>query len=88
MHVSLTRQPTAILPIVMSAGALTTVLCHAALYGIARQADEGAAAHIWQLLMAGQIKWLPRAPTAAAQVLAVQAGAAVAALAPIDWFGW
>jgi hypothetical protein len=96
MNIPLTRQPSAILPIVMSLGALTTVLCHATLYGVARQADEGAAAHIWQLLMAGQIpiiafyaaKWLPRAPKVAAQVLAVHAGAALAALAPVFWFGW
>jgi hypothetical protein len=80
----------------MSLGALATVVCHAALYGVAREADEGTAAHIWQLLMAGQIpiiafyafKWLPRTPKTAAQVLAVHAGAALAALAPIYWFGW
>jgi len=76
--------------------ALATVLSHIAMSGIARQADEGAAAHIWQLLMAGQVpvigffafKWLPRAPKTALQVLAVQAGAAIAALAPVFLLGW
>jgi hypothetical protein len=66
------------------------------MFGIAPQTDEGAAAHIWQLLMAGQapvvafyaVKWLPRAPRAALQVLAVQIGAALAALAPVYWLGW
>jgi hypothetical protein len=72
------------------------VLCHIATSGIAPQADEGAAAHIWQLLMAGQVpivgfyavKWLPRAPRTALQVLTVQGGAALAALAPVYWLGW
>ena len=63
---------------------------------IARETDEGAAAHIWQLLMAGQVpivafhavKGLPRAPGTALRILAVQAGAALAALAPVYWLGW
>jgi len=90
------RQPSAIIPIAMSLVALVTVLYHAARFGIAREIDEGAAAHIWQLLMAGQIpvmaffaiKWLPQAPKAAMQVLSVQVGLALAALAPVYWLGW
>jgi hypothetical protein len=39
----------------MSLGALATVLMFVALHGTAPQADEGAAAHIWQLLMAAQV---------------------------------
>ena len=96
MNVSSTRQPSAVIPIAMSIAALITVLYHAAVFGIAPQTDEGAAAHIWQLLMAGQlpvvayyaVKWLPRAPRTALQVLALQVGAAVAALAPVYWLGW
>jgi hypothetical protein len=64
------KRPSAFLPLVMSLTALTLVLGHIAIYGAAREADEGAVAHLWQLLMAGQmpvlafflIKWLPRAP--------------------------
>ena len=49
------------------------------------------AAHIFQLLIAGQlpivaffaIKWLPRTPRQALQVLVLQAGAGLAALAPV-----
>ena len=75
----------------MSLAALATVLVHVALFGVAREADEGTAAHIWQILMAAQlpimaffaIKWLPRAPRQALLVLALQAGAALAALAPV-----
>ena len=69
----------------MSLTALAIVLGDIALYGIVRQADEGSAAHLFQLLIAGQIpivaffavKWLPRAPRQALQVLALQAGAAL-----------
>jgi hypothetical protein len=96
MDVSPTRQPSALIPIAMSLAALATVLYHVAMFGVAPQTDEGAAAHIWQLLMAGQlpivafyaVKWLPQAPRTATQVLAVQVGAALAALAPVYWLGW
>jgi len=95
MNISPTRQPSAVIPVAMSIAALGTVLFHVAIFGTARETDEGAAAHIWQLLMAGQlpivafyaVKWLPRAPTTALQVLAVQIGAALAALAPVYWLG-
>jgi hypothetical protein len=78
----------------MSLTALAVVLGHIAIYGAAREADEGAAAHIWQLLMAGQvpvvaffaIRWLPRAPRAALGVLALQAGAVLASMAPVFYF--
>ena len=95
------RKPTAFLPLAMSLGALATV-CIAVIFdiasgahGIVREPDEGAAAHIWQLLMAGQlplllffaIKWLPRAPRQTLYVLAVQAGAVLAALAPVYLLG-
>jgi hypothetical protein len=95
------KQPTAFLPLAMSLGALATV-CIAVMYGIAhgahgivREPDEGTAAHIWQLLMAGQlplllffaIKWLPRAPRQTLCVLALQAGAVLAAMAPVFFLG-
>jgi hypothetical protein len=88
------KQPSAFLPIAMSLAALAIVLGHIALYGTARQADEGAAAHLWQLLMAAQlpvvaffvIKWLPRAPRQALIVLAEQAGVALASVAVVFGF--
>ena len=75
----------------MSLAALGLVLGHTAFYGTAREADEGAAAHLWQLLMAGQlpviaffaITSLPRRPGATAIVLALQALAMLAAAAPV-----
>ena len=85
------KQPSAFIPVLMSLAALAIVLGHVAMFGAAREADEGSAAHLWQLLMGGQmpivaffgVKWLPRAPRQALQVLALQGGAALAALAPV-----
>ena len=89
-------RPSALIPIGMSLAALATALLRIAIVGTAPEPDEGAAAHIWQLLMAGQvpviafyaITWLPRAPKAALQVLAAQFGAALAAMAPVFLLGW
>ena len=55
MRWSTLRQPTAVVPIAMSLAALALIFWHIAVAGVARQADEGAEAHLWQLLMAGQI---------------------------------
>ena len=96
MTVSPARQPSALVPIAMSAAAIGTIVYHIALFGTAPQPDEGTAAHIWQLLMAGQVpivafylaKWLPRTPETVLRVLALQVGAALAALAPVYWLGW
>lgn len=91
MFIPTLRKPSAWIPLAMSFAALAVVLIHVAMFGAAREPDEGAAAHIWQLLMAGQvpvvaffaIKWLPRTPGPALLVLALQCGAALAALAPV-----
>ena len=91
MDVRLVKQPEAIVPIVMSAAALGLVLGHLALYGVTRGGDEGAAAHVWQLLMAGQVpviafhavKWFPRAPQRTFWVVVAQLAAALAATAPV-----
>ena len=85
------KQPSAFLPVAMSFAALATVLVHVARFGVVREADEGTAAHIFQLLMIAQvpilaffaIKWLPRSPRQALPILALQAAAALAALAPV-----
>ena len=93
---SVSRKPAAFIPLAMSGAALLVIACallpdvlrH---HAIVRQPDEGAAAHLWQLLMAIQIpvvlffavKWLGRAPRQALEVLALQAGAWLAACAPV-----
>jgi hypothetical protein len=89
--ISLMKRPSAWLPLAMSAAALLVVLAHVGFYGTAREPDEGTAAHIWQLLMGIQmpivafyaITWLPRVRSRAVFVLALQCGAALAALAPV-----
>lgn len=89
------KQPSALIPLAMSLAALALVLSHIAAVGVAREADEGTAAHLWQLLMAGQIpvvaffviKWLPRHPRQALLVLALQAAAGVAAAVPVFLLG-
>ena len=88
------KQASAFLPVAMSLAALAIVLAHVALFGAVREADEGTAAHIFQLLMIAQvpimaffaIKWLPRSPRQALGVLALQVGAALAAFAPVFFF--
>ena len=90
------KRPSAFLPVVMSLVALATVWLFLAVHGTAPQADEGAAAHVWQLLMAAQIplvlffaiKWLPQAPRQAGLILALQIGAALAAMAPVFLLHW
>jgi hypothetical protein len=85
------KQPSAFIPMAMSLIALTMVLSFLATNGVVHQADEGTEAHLWQLLMAGQIpivvffaiKWLPRAPRQTLPILALQAGAALASMAPV-----
>ncbi len=95
MNRSLIREPSGFLPVAMSLAALATVLVHVAMFGVVREADEGTAAHIWQLLMGVQvpivayfaIKWLPQAPRPALFVLVLQVVAALAALAPVFILG-
>jgi amino acid permease len=90
------KYPSAFVPVAMSLGALAIVLIFVALHGTAPQADEGAAAHIWQLLMAVQapivlyfaVKWVPQSPRQAVPILALQVGAALAAMAPVFLLHW
>jgi hypothetical protein len=92
----LLKHPSAFLPLALSFAALTTALVHLALFGAARQADEGTAAHLWQVLMAGQapivaffaIRWLPQAPRQALSILGLQVAAAIAAMAPVFLLHW
>lgn len=91
MNASLIKRPSAWLPIAFSLAALIVVLGSVAIFGVVHQPDEGAAAHIFQLLMAGQLpvvaffalKWLFREPKQTVTVLAIQIGAALAAMAPV-----
>lgn len=91
---TLFRIPSAVIPLFMSAVAFATVLIHMLKTGGASATHEGAAAHVFQLLFAGQapfvaffaMKWLPRMPSEAMYVIATQAAAALVALAPVVLF--
>ncbi len=95
MNKSSWKRPRAWLPVLMSVTALAIVLIHIVRFGTAREADEGTSAHLWQILMAGQvpiiaffaIRWLPRNPKPALLILAIQAVAGIAALGPVYYLG-
>jgi hypothetical protein len=94
---SLSKKPSAFVPIVMSVTALALFVGSIAAHSgvVVRDQDEGAMVHIWQLLIGGQVpivayfvfRWLPRAPRQTAHVLALQIGAALAAMAPVYLLG-
>lgn len=92
------KHPSAFLPVAMSVVALTMLLVDLAIYGISHEAaktDEGAVAHLWQILMAGQlpiilffaVRWMPKAPRQSWLVLGLQAGAVLASMAPVFLLG-
>ncbi|MEO7000351.1 MAG: hypothetical protein ABI068_00920 [Ktedonobacterales bacterium] len=90
------RQPSALAPIAMSLVALALVLGRIALVGTAYEADEGALAHTWQLLIAAQIpimlyfalRYLPRQPRQTSLTLTLQVIAVLAACAPVFLLHW
>jgi len=96
MTPTLYRHPAALVPFAMSMAALGVALGYAAVFGTSRQPDEGAAAHMWQLLMAGQVpivgvfalRFLPVHTRQALPVLAAHVAAALTAMLPVWWFGW
>ena len=92
----LLKQPSAWLPFVMSFAALAFLLGYVAIFGISNgtdRGDEGAAARIFQLIMAAQlpivgtfaIKWLPRRPRQSLIVLALQAAAWLIPILTVMW---
>ena len=91
--VSPIKRLSAWLPLTMSLAALSLVLGHATIFGVVHEADEGTAAHIFQILIAVQLPliayfalaWLPRQPRQSLQVLALQAAAVLAAIAAAYW---
>ena len=90
------RKPSGFLPVAMSSIALLIVLVHIVTIGVAPQPDEGADAHLWQLLMAAQlpviayfgIRWVPPAPKPGLIVLLTQLSFALAAALPIWLLGF
>ena len=95
MNRTLLRRPSALFPLAMSGVALALVVWQLVSRGAAAWPDEGTTAHLFQLFIVGQapfaawfaFKWMPREPGPAMLVLALQAAAAVAALAPVVILG-
>jgi hypothetical protein len=92
----LLRKPSAWLPPALSLAAMGLIVAHLALVGVARQADEGTEARIFQLLMlstaviigAFAVRWLPVAPKAAVFIVALQllvAAIPMITLAALEW---
>jgi hypothetical protein len=89
------KKPSAFLPVGMSLAALALVLGYVGLFGVPHEADEGTPAHLLQLLVVAQgpivaffvIRWFAQSPRQTVQVLALQAGVALAALAPLFFLG-
>jgi hypothetical protein len=94
MHPSVRQPASAIVPVVLSVAALCLVLGHAALYGVAQESDEGAAAPVFQLLAVSQLPFLAcfvlrhvrAAPRATAPVLLVLATLWVCTIAAVCVF--
>lgn len=94
MNNSLFRSPSAVIPLVMSCVALITVIFHMFQHDGGPASGDDPAAHLFQILMAGQapfvaffaLKWMPRMPSQAMHVIAMQAAAALVALAPVVFF--
>ena len=92
---SLLKQPSAWIPIAISLAALVFLLGYAVIHGITQNpnADEGAPARIFQLLMVGQlpiiayfaIKWLPKRPKQSLFILALQAVAWIIPIVTVLW---
>jgi hypothetical protein len=88
------KEPLAFIPIVFSLAALAMTTIVITVNGVVREADEGAAAHLFQLLMVASfimsvafvIRWLVRDPWQTLRILAIQIGAVLVAFAPVFYF--
>jgi len=91
---SLLKQPSAWIPLVMSFTALALLLGYVAIFGIIQNEDEGAPAHLFQLIMVAQlpivayfaIKWLPKRPRHSLSVLVLQGIAWIVPILAVLWF--
>lgn len=94
VKISLFKSPSAFLPILMSLAALVLVVSDLTIYGVGHRTDEGAAAHIWQILIICQgfiavffaIKYLPLKPKQTLLIMAIQIIASIAACTPVFLF--
>lgn len=96
MNLALGNKTSALLPVIMSLAALLLVGIQLAVNGMRPQSDEGALAHVYQLLLLAQLpviaffvlKWARQAPRQAITVILVQGIALATALIPVRMLGW
>ena len=91
------KKTSAWLPLAMSFMALALPLSYIAIFGTAKEPphDEGVAAHLFQLLIGGQVfviayfvaVWVPEMPKPALKVLALQILAILIAFSPVYLLG-
>jgi hypothetical protein len=89
------KLPSAWVPIAMSSLAVIILVVHIIKFGTAPEFDEGVSAHLWQLLMVGQVpvigwfllRWSRISPRRSAWVIAAQVVAFIVALAPVYLLG-
>lgn len=96
MELLLGKKASALIPVLMSLTALVLVAAQISIHGLSPEPDEGALAHLYQLLVVGQIpviaffgvRWFRLAPSQGWRVVAAQGLALAAALLPVYVLGW
>jgi hypothetical protein len=96
MQIEIVKKPSALFPVLMSLTALSLLAIQLATHGVTPERDEGAIAHLWQLLVVAQLpviaffafRWLREAPRQATAVLLAQALALAAGVVPVLVLGW
>jgi len=96
MEFFLGKKASARIPVVMSLTALLLVAVQVAIHGLSPEPDEGALAHLYQMLLLGQIpviayfglRWFRLAPLQGMRIVVAQGLALAAALFPVYMLGW
>ena len=92
---SLTKYPSAWVPVALSLAVLGTMLTSFTIFGLpVREPDEGVAAHLFQLWLFLEmvmiaffaVTWLPQKPAQSLLILAVRVVAVLAGCAPVFYF--
>lgn len=90
----LIKKPSAWIPVVLSCIMLAILLWFLGTKGVVHEEDEGVGAHLFQIWLVLEVvlvpifalKWLPQAPRAALEIIALQIIIALAVIAPVFFF--
>lgn len=91
---SLIKNPSAWIPIAMPLAILAMLLYYLTRFGVVHEADEGTAAHLFQIWLVLEvffvaffaIKWLPKFQKQTFIILAIQIFVSLAACFPVFYF--